>query len=48
MSALWGKLEVTKFLVEQGANVIATANCGCTTYDHAVKQGRHDQALNLL
>ena len=42
-----GKLEVTKFLVDFGANVNATDNDGKTPYDLAV-QGREEEVAEYL
>ena len=37
---MMGRIEVTKVLVEQGANVNATNNYGSTPYDYAVQEGK--------
>ena len=47
LAARWGKIDVTKFLVDLGANVIATNNYGNTPYDMAVQEGEEEVAEYL-
>ena len=46
-AAKGGKIDVTKFLVEQDANVIATTNIGTAPYDYAVQEGKEEVAEYL-
>ena len=46
-AAQGGNIDVTKFLVEHGANVKATNNKGKTPYDNAVKR-RHEEVAEYL
>ena len=42
-----GRIEVTKFLVDLGANQKATDNDGKTPYDHAVEEREEEVAKYL-
>ena len=47
-AAIRGNIDVTKVLVDLGANVIATDDFGDTPYDDAVQQGKKEYLKEII